>query len=495
MKRNLLILILGYFCLITSAQISKTVNVSTGGLLASLLTENEKSTVTNLIVTGEINQKDVFFMRDNMKVLSVLDISNTVIKKSYDESGYLYSENEIQFTYGTQLTQILLPSSLTSISSFSDCINLASIDIPNTVVNIESNAFENTAWLNNKPNGVVYAGNVVYKYKGTMPSNSHIEIRTGIVTIAPSAFSKCSGLTSISIPNTLETIRFRAFSDCINLSTIFIPNSVNKIEEKAFENTNWFNNQPDGIVYGGNAAYKYKGLMPPETKVEIKTGTVSIGYEAFAYYSNLSQITIPNTVKDIDTGAFGLCTGLTSISIPSSVLNIGKVAFAGCSSLTSISIPNSVIEIGTNAFYGLTRLKSIYSYLKNPMELAAKHFEKTNNAYCTLYVPTGTTNKYIQASGWNYFLNIVEFDATTALKTFSSSDLGVNYSSVSKSIILKGIDKPCSIVIYNFSGKTCYLNKCLYSNQSINANSLPQGIYVVKITVNNEVISRKIQVF
>ena len=85
----------------------------------------------------------------------------------------------------------------------------------------------------------------------------------------------------------------------------------------------------------------------------------SIRDAAFAYYSSLTSITIPDSVTEIGLEAFFDCTSLTSVTIPDSVTSIGDYAFEGCTSLKSITIPNSVTSIGEGAFYGCTSLTSI----------------------------------------------------------------------------------------------------------------------------------------
>ena len=92
-----------------------------------------------------------------------------------------------------------------------------------------------------------------------------VDIPNSVTSIDSSAFSDCSGLTSIDIPNSVTSIGYGAFEDCTGLTSINIPNSVTAIGGNAFNNTAWYNNQPDGMVYAGMVAYKYKGTMPSGT--------------------------------------------------------------------------------------------------------------------------------------------------------------------------------------------------------------------------------------
>ena len=99
---------------------------------------------------------------------------------------------------------------------------------------------------------------------------------------------------------------------------------------------------PDTIVYSGK-----------------KYAVTSIGSRAFEYCSNITTITIGNTVKDIGDGAFVGCTNLTSITLPNGITKIGGSLFSRCSSLTSINIPDGVTDIGNYAFSECNSLASI----------------------------------------------------------------------------------------------------------------------------------------
>ena len=181
----------------------------------------------------------------------------------------------------------------------------------------------------------------------------------GTTSIGVSQFKNWAFLTSITIPDSVTSIGSYAFSGCKGLTSITIPDSVTSIGYRAFSNTAWYKNQPNGLVYAGKVAYKYKGTMPNNTSIVLKEGTLGIGSYAFEDCRGLMSITIPDSVTSIGERAFYKCTGLTSITIPDSVTSIGWGAFEGCSGLTSITIPDSVTSIGGGAFEGCSGLTSV----------------------------------------------------------------------------------------------------------------------------------------
>ena len=311
----------------------------------------------------------------------------------------------------TSLTSVTIPNSVTSIGkdAFKNCSSLSSVTIPNdvtsigdyafsgcssliTITNLSSvtsignDAFTGTPWYKNQPNGVVYAGKVLYKYKGTMPEGTKISVKEGTLGIAERAFSDCSGLESVTIPN-----------------------SVTSVGKDAFQNTPWFDNQPDGVVYAGKVLYKYKGIMPEGTKISIKEGTLGITGWAFSDCSGLTSVTFPNSVTSIGEWAFYNCSGLTSVTIPNSVTSIGEWAFYNCSRLTSVTIGNSLTSIGKHAF-DCENLTTVVSLIENPYKIGNDVFSQNTTKNATLYVPVGSSEKYKAVDGWKNFVLISEIE-------------------------------------------------------------------------------------
>ena len=195
-----------------------------------------------------------------------------------------------------------------------------------------------------------------------------IAIPNSVTSIGDGAFSGCTGLTSIAIPNSVTSIGGDAFSGCTGLTSIAIPNSVTSVGDGAFSGCIGLTSI---TVSGENTVYHSQGNCLIDTKnkalvaacntsvIPIDGSVTSIGKGAFTKFTGLTSITIPDSVTSIGDSAFRGCTSLTSITIPDSVTSIGYSAFLDCTGLTSITIPDSVTSIGDWAFWDCTGLTSI----------------------------------------------------------------------------------------------------------------------------------------
>ena len=290
------------------------------------------------------------------------------------------------------LTSITLPSTVTSIgaNAFYDCSSLTSITIPSTLTSIGGFAFSGCSGLESI---TVESGNSVYHSEGncliktasktliTGCKNSVIPTDGSVTSIGDGAFSGCSNLTSITIPEGVTSIGSSAFSGCSSLTSISIPARVTSIRYKAF--------------------YNCSNL----TSVSLPSALTEIGDQAFSGCSSLTSITIPKGVTSIGYEAFRDCSSLASVTIPEGVTKIGSSAFRDCSSLTSISIPESVTSISYDAFYGCSGLTSMRVEATTPPRLSATNAIST--ATTQIQVPMASVEAYKTATNWSNFADII----------------------------------------------------------------------------------------
>jgi hypothetical protein len=204
------------------------------------------------------------------------------------------------------------------------------------------------------PNTVTNIGSEAFR----ATSLTNVTIPNGVTSIGGGAFWNCTSLASVTIPSSVKSIAYDTFAACISLTGVTIPNSVTNIGIGAFSSCNSLTNVmiPNSVTSIGNEAFYYCISL---TSVTIPNSVRSIGPEAFSACINLTNVTIPNSVTIIGDKAFIYCTSLTGVSIGTSVTSVGDKAFFGCTSLTNVTIPNSLINIGFGVFSSCTSLTSV----------------------------------------------------------------------------------------------------------------------------------------
>ena len=228
--------------------------------------------------------------------------------------------------YGSNLSSVTIPNSVTSIGdgAFYD-LWMTSVSIGSGVATIGSKAFAScndlgTITVDAANENFKSEDNVLFSKDGTQliayaagKTATSYEIPASVTSIGANAFESCPNLTSINIPDNVTSIGESAFNHCYNLATITGCNKVTSVGYNAFYDTPWYNGQPNGLMYVGHVAYYYKGTMPNNTSIILEDGTTQICDACFFNRTQLTSITIPNSVTYIGKNAFYDCTNLSIV--------------------------------------------------------------------------------------------------------------------------------------------------------------------------------------
>ena len=285
-------------------------------------------------------------------------------------SGNTYTVTEIgnyAFQACEMLESVTIPNTVKKVGiyAFAACTKLLNISFPESLEDVMGGALYECAWYDNQPDGLIYVGNLLYRYKGVAPAET-IEVREGTKAILDFAFCQQSNIQSVVLPNSVTSVHVQAFANCPNLETIVLPNSLSVIEDETFSNC-----------------------------------------------TKLSSINLPQNVSIIGANAFRACSSLLHIEWPQQLTNIGASAFYECTQLDNVdAIPASIQKIGAKAFYNTAweqRQPAGYIYIHNVFY--AYTGELTENLHInikpgTTYISGGAVSRCIVVNG-RYSENVV----------------------------------------------------------------------------------------
>jgi hypothetical protein len=366
---------------------------------------------------------------------SVTDIISSFIDctalKSISLPNSLTNIGVVTFLGDTCLTSVSMGDNIKRIGSeaFEGCKHLNDIKFSSSLDSLGYRVFDGTQWLSNQPDGMVYAGNIAYGWKGTMPWNTNVVLKEGTVSIAVDAFFN-STLASISLPKSFKKLVGRTFYGCNYLKTITIdaenpylcsldnalynknkdtlyfvpvstvgdfeiPSTVKTIYNAAMYGCKNITSIkiPSSVTVIGNDAFNSCDLL---TSVTMSPNVTYLGNGAFCWCGKLSDITLPLNIKGIGENEFNGCKSLVSIIIPDAVDSIGQSAFIGCINLKDITLSSGLKKIGLQAFGGCIKLKSVTIPSKvislpsnTPIFGACKNLEniyvdKNNTSFCDI---------------------------------------------------------------------------------------------------------------
>ncbi|MBQ9665784.1 MAG: leucine-rich repeat protein [Bacteroidaceae bacterium] len=298
------------------------------------------------------------------------------------------------------------------------------------------------------PESVTNIGNNAFKGCSGL---TDVAIPYGVKSIGYGVFQGCTGLISVTFPENMKTIPSSTFQGCTGLTSLTIPNSVTSIGDAAFAQCSGLTSVtiPNSVTTISTSAFNGCSSL---TSIAIPNSVTTIGNNAFSGCTNLTSMTIPNSVTTIGEGALNWCISMTSVQISNSVTSIGWGTFKNCSSLTSVIIPESVISIGREAFADCSGLTSV-TIGGSVMTIDRLAFYKCSNL-TFIVLPNSLTT--IEDQAFQSCSNLVSIIIPESMKSISN---GVFYGCSNLTSVVSRIKEPFSFgnSAFNYISSDCVL--------------------------------------
>jgi len=339
------------------------------------------SGVEKLVIPSSVNNLSGSTCQDMEESLKHLEI-------------YVDTIPERTFDYFTALETVILGEGVTKIANstnyhnngaFSSCTNLTSVSLPSTLIHLGDYAFYGCSALTSIsiPDSVEYLGRAAFDSCSAMTSAT---IGNGVTTCGSDVFANCANLTDVTLKQGLTTLGSSMFSDS-GVEKLIIPSSVTDISGKLSgmgKSLKHLEVYVDTIPYGSFSNFTaLETVILGEGVTRIADGASTSG--AFYKCTNLTTVSLPNTLTYIGQDAFKECDALTSITIPGSVATLIKHSFDGCDTLQSVILKPGVSSIGYCTFANCLALE--YVYLPSTITSYSSSFPSST----TLIIPENTT--------------------------------------------------------------------------------------------------------
>ena len=279
------------------------------------------------------------------------------------------------FTDFTNLSSVSIPTTVTSIGDFAFCNNsgLKTIEIPGSVTTIGESAFRNSGLTEiSLPESVIELGYGVFSYCKSLET---INLSSGLTAIPANMCDMSTLPAEIIIPDNVQRIGTKAFWYSTGLERISLPKGLRYVEENAFYPCNGLTD----VIFRGTAEEAagiqipatnsnligatwhcdggYDGIIPSPTSGQL-TQTI-----AWQVEGNRLTITGNGAMPDYASGQsapwYGMATSIDEVVVSSGITSIGNGAFTGFTALTNVSLPDSLVRIGNNAFYRTSSLSTM----------------------------------------------------------------------------------------------------------------------------------------
>ena len=281
----------------------------------------------------------------------------------------------------------------------------------------------------------------------TLPEN--------VETIGEGAFQACGGITRLVFKSSLKAIPARAFQKCTHLMIVELPSSVQQIGDNAF------------------------GFCPLLFRVSMPS-VRSIGNYTFEKAELLKPVILPSTLTSIGEYAFLDCKSITEIVFPGFITQLNDFTLKNCIALEKVTLPASLTRLGYGVFTNCTTINSLYCLAQTPPEtIDHAQFYQVNQGLCTLYVPSGTSEKYNSAPAWKVFKNVEEL-TKVANESLLVPSVNIFPNPAKDYIIITGINEAMLLKIFSLSGEVLY-SKLVTANEPVSIEWLENGTYLVQL--------------